>query len=143
MVVADVADGAARKRRKKASYLGVPLAYKVELACQHLFRAFGEVCYHVGSSLERPDWRDVDLVMIFRDDDFRAMFPDCGPLEHARWEFDAKWLLMSVMVSDWLTHQCGAPIDFKFQPMTWANERHKGPRHAKGLVFPSDEGGPQ
>jgi len=127
-------DTAKAPERKKACYVGVPTIFKLELACQQLFRAFGEVPYLVGSSLERPDWRDIDLVMILADEDFSTMFPGAS-IDQSTWEFDPKWLLMSVMISDWLTHQCGKPVDFKFQPRTAANKRHKGPRKAMGLVF--------
>lgn len=130
-----VTESAPATPRKRAAYLGVPLHYKLELACQHLAQAFGETPYLVGSSLVRQDWRDIDVVMILADDDFRAQFPNAGPVTGHQWEFDAKWLLMSIMISEWLTHQCGAPVDFKFQPRTWANEQHKGRRNAMGLIF--------
>lgn len=121
-------------KRRKASYVGVPAIFKLNLACLHLNRAYGDAfgCYLVGSALERPDWRDVDVVMILDDAAFQTEFPqaDLRVFEH-----DLKWLILTVAVSDWLRAQTGLPVDFKFQPQTHANERHKGRRHALGLTF--------
>lgn len=36
-------------------------------------------------------------------------------------------------MSKWLTEKSGVPVDFKFQPRTFANERHKKPRNPIGL----------
>lgn len=120
--------------KKKASYVGAPACFALELACQDLRRAFPEGgCYLVGSALERPDWRDVDVRLIMSDDEFDGLFPGCR--ERGLWEFDARWLVMTTAISGWLTARTGLPIDFQFQPQTHANERHKKPRHALGLTF--------
>jgi len=124
------------KRRTKWNHLGAPAAFKLELACQHLRKAFGGFgIYLVGSVLERPDWRDVDVRMILSDGEFAALFPHAGQY----WEFDPRWLVMTVSISQWLRDQTGLPIDFQFQPQTHANERHgrgKGTqRSALGLRF--------
>lgn len=118
--------------RRKASYVGVPAVFKLGLACMHLNEAYGEAfgCYLVGSALERPDWRDVDVVMILDDEAFQREFPDA---DLRSFELDVKWLIHTVAISDWLKAQTGLPIDFKFQPQTWANERHKGRRNALGM----------
>lgn len=129
------------KRRKKFCYVGVPTIFKLELACQTIEAAF---CTHekfagvylVGSSLERPDFRDVDVVCMLDDDTFAKLFPDATFSRGkgaASFEFDARWQLMTVMMSDWLTGQIGMQVDFKFQPMTWANAHHSGHRQALGL----------
>lgn len=132
----------APKKRTKWNYLGAPAAFKLELACQHLHRAFGGFgIYLVGSVLERPDWRDVDVRMILSDEEFAALFPDAQG--GGSWEFDARWLVMTVAISAWLKEQTGLPIDFQFQPQTHANERHgrgKGTqRNALGLIFARKE----
>ena len=123
-----------KSTRPKASYVGVPAIFELELACQHLYRAFGNVCYLVGSAIERPDWRDIDIVMIMDDEEFAAEFP-AATAGGCHWEFDPKWLIMTIAISKWLSAQCGHLVDFKFQPRTHANERHKGRRHAMGLIF--------
>lgn len=108
--------------RKKASYIGVPAVFKLDLACKHLNEAYGGFgCYVVGSALERPDWRDVDVVLILEDEAFRREYP--GTTD-STFEFDTKWLIHMVALSEWLKTQTGLPIDFKIQPQTWANRVH-------------------
>jgi hypothetical protein len=116
--------------RRKANYIGAPACFLLEQACQHVAAAFGGYgLYQVGSSLERPDWRDVDLRFILDDEEFARLFPDAG--EH--WEFDPRWLLLTTSISARLSQQTGLPIDFQFQPMSHANKRHNKPRNAVGL----------
>jgi hypothetical protein len=128
----------APKKRRKVSYVGVPAIFKLDLACIHLNHAYGEAfgCYLVGSALERPDWRDVDVVMILDDANFQREFPRA---DLRAFESNVKWMLNSVTISEWLKAQTGLPIDFKMQPQTWANDRHKGPRHALGLSVVKSE----
>ena len=122
------------KPRKKASHVGVPAIFELQLACKHLNEAYGDHfgCYLVGSALERPDWRDVDVVLIMDDEDFKREFPKATA---DTFEFDPKWLINSISISQWLSRRTGLPIDFKIQPQTWANDRHKGQRNALGLKF--------
>jgi hypothetical protein len=113
--------------RKKSNYVGAPAIFALEQACMQICDAFdGYGCYLVGSSLERPDWRDVDVRYIMADDLFDSMF---GP----HWEHDARWLLLTVSISGWLSKVTGLPIDFQFQPQTHANEKHGGRRDAIGI----------
>ncbi len=124
------------KPRKKFVHVGAPACFELELACQQLARAFpGFGCYLVGSALERADWRDIDIRMIMRDDEFAAEFPNAGPVTEHRWEFDPKWCILTTSISAWLSKRTGLPVDFQFQPQSHANERHKGPRNALGLTF--------
>lgn len=125
------------KPRRKGVYIGAPAVFALEQACQHLTKAFGDEggCYVVGSSLERPDWRDVDVRYILPDTEFQALFPDACLKGVGEWEFDPRWLLLTVSISAWLSKQTGLPIDFQFQPQTHANSRHRGPRNAVGLVM--------
>lgn len=107
----------------KSCYAGVPAIFELQLACHLLVRAYGHSVNHVGSSMERPDRRDVDLVMILPDEEFEREFPN-APLTSASWEMDPKWLLITVSISKWLSEKAGMLVDFKFQPMIYANERH-------------------
>jgi len=122
--------------RKKASHIGAPAVFKLELACRVINQAFGcgFGCYKVGSSMERADWRDVDVRLILGDDEFAKQFP-AAHLHGAMWEHDPKWLLFTVAITGWLREQTGLPIDFQIQPQTFANEKHKGIRSAVGLVI--------
>lgn len=127
-------------KRDKSCYVGAPAIFALELACQDLNRAFGGYgCYLVGSALERADWRDVDVRMILDDEEFAALFPKAG----THWEFDTRWLVMTVAISERLSKLTGLPIDFQFQPQSHANEVHKGRRNALGLNFFNDPREPQ
>lgn len=128
-----------KPRRTKHCYVGPPAIFQLGMAVRQINEAwphhdsFG--CYLVGSCLERPDFRDVDVRMIMPDDAFRREFPDVGSIDHASWEHDPKWLLMTVAVGEWLGKRTGLPIDFQFQPQTWANKYHSGARQALGLHY--------
>ena len=118
------------EQRTKGIYIGAPACFALEMACQSIRDAFGEYgLYVVGSCLDRPNWRDVDLRYIMKDENFAALFPDAG--QH--WELDPRWLLMTVSISEHLSRVTGLPIDFQFQPQTHANERHHGRRSAIGI----------
>lgn len=127
------------KPRAKGVYIGAPSCFALELACKQVHDAFAKDCefgeiYLVGSALQRADWRDVDLRFMMDDEAFKALFPR-ALLVNACWEFDPRWLLMTVTISEWMKKSTALPIDFQFQPMTFANERHKGPRSAIGLGY--------
>jgi hypothetical protein len=116
--------------RKKYNYIGAPAVFALELALRHVTEAYNcTACYIVGSALERPNWRDVDVRMIMDDEDFAKNFPDAE--QHP--EHDAKWLLLTVAISEWLSKQSGLPVDFQFQAQTHANDYHKGTRNAAGF----------
>lgn len=117
----------------KPSYIGAPACFKLELCCQQLNRAFGEYgCFLVGSALERPDWRDVDVRFIMQDGAFARLFPQ-AVLQDGAFQFDPRWLIITVAIAGWLSSETGLPIDFQFQPQSFANERHNKPRNAMGL----------
>lgn len=119
--------------RKKFVYVGAPACFLLEAECQLLRRAFGGQCYLVGSALERPNWRDIDVRMMLDDEDFDALFPDSHKGDLA--EFDARWIVMTTAISEQLSRKTGLPVDFQFQRTSNANKRHSGRRNALGLVF--------
>ena len=130
--------------RKKVTHIGAPACFALEMACKHLMDAFDEPeghvgIYLVGSALERADWRDVDVRMMLDDATFARMFPKALLGHGAAWEFDTRWTLMTLSISTWLREQTGLPIDFQFQPMSFANDKHKGRRHALGLRYVARE----
>ena len=126
-------------QRKKGIYVGAPACFALEEACKVINDAFEGQCYLVGSAMERPDWRDIDVRFMMNDEDFLALFPDSAPLAHHKWEFDPRWILLTVSISAWLKKLTGLPVDFQFQPTSHANERHKGPRNALGLRFAKED----
>lgn len=119
--------------RRKGIYIGAPKCFLLELAIRPIMEAFPGQAYVVGSCLQRPDWRDIDIVQMMDDDEFAELFPDIEQINSM--EFDARWLLLVTMISERLSKETGLPIDFKFQPTKWANERHKGMRSGLGLIF--------
>jgi len=100
------------------------------------FDAYG--LYLVGSALEHPDWRDVDLRLMMSDEAFSTLFPT-AEIQGARWEHDNRWLLMTTAISERLAKITGLPIDFQFQPASWANERHDKARHPLGIRYVSPD----
>lgn len=86
--------------RVKANHVGAPAIFALERECSALCAAFGGYgCYLVGSATQRADWRDVDVRFILSDDEFAILFPHAGQ----SWESDARWLLLTVAISDHLS----------------------------------------
>lgn len=121
------------KPRSKFCHIGAPACFALEMACKQLNAAFDGQCYVVGSVLQRPDWRDVDVRMMMDDAAFVTLFPNAGGVEYGHWEFDHRWTLMTVAITAWLRTMTGLPVDFQFQPSSFANVRHKGKRQAVGM----------
>jgi hypothetical protein len=109
--------------KHRASYLTVTRQYNLNAACQAL-RPFGYGTYHVGSSLERADYHDVDLRCILEDDEY-------GRLIGGR-DSEKRLAFLNAAISEWLTARTGLPIDFQFQQQTDANEKFKGRRSHVG-----------
>lgn len=108
--------------KRRASYLTVSQQFDLDHACKALEEA-GLQSYHVGSSITRPDWRDVDVRCIMDDDEFDALFLGA----RSRLKF------LNVAISEWLGARTGLPVDFQFQRMTEANAEFNGPRSAIGM----------
>jgi len=107
----------------------------LEHACSIIVKGLGHPPYLVGSSTERPDFRDVDLRAILPDEEFDALFAPWAD----RQEF---WSLFCLAVSSYLSQVSGLPIDFQVQRMTEANEKHGGkPRNPMGHGFRLFAGG--
>ena len=122
----------------KTNYIGSPACLLLDQALMAVHAAFPDALgiYQVGSSLQGPDWRDIDLRMILTDDDFGRLFGD--PVQMGR--INAFWSLFCASVSRHLSHITGLPIDFQVQGMTRANVLHKGPREPLGIfVRPATE----
>lgn len=134
--VTDAAEKAASPPapREKWNYLGAPACFKLDAACHIINRALGATCYQVGSSLERRDFRDVDVRCILDDTSFERLFGKVG----VSWEHDPFWILLCTGVSVWLREQTGLPVDFQVQPMTHANTKHDGQRSPLGLYLNHD-----
>lgn len=80
---------------------------------------FGHTAYQVGSSLTSKDWRDVDVRLILRDDEFAEQFG-----EHAAAETHPKLAAVTLAFSALGTQMTGLPVDFQIQPLSHANGRY-------------------
>jgi hypothetical protein len=89
---------------------------KVQSASCLVAKAFGMCIYQVGSSLVRPDYRDVDLRAILDDEEFDRLIQGNG----------ARLRLLNSAITDWMQAMTGLPIDFQFQRQTEANEKYGG-----------------
>ncbi len=85
---------------------------------------FGHTAYHVGSSLDRKDFRDVDVRLILPDDEFAAMF---GQVQNTA---NRKLAAVTLAFAALGSQMTGLPIDFQIQPMSHANRAYPGPRSA-------------
>lgn len=83
--------------------------------------------FHVGSSLVRADYRDVDVRVIFTDEDFDRLF---GPLTQPRYE-NAKWNAHRIAWTHFGQSITGLLIDCQFDRMTEANDEYAPPEHPR------------
>lgn len=107
---------------KYVNYLPAPAYFKLNQAVALIDKAFGVHgsfgTYLVGSSLQRRDFRDVDVRMIMENEAYDKLFP--GAVD--RPDLNAYWSLTCVMIADWLARETGLPIDFQIQRQSVANE---------------------
>ena len=99
--------------------------YNLDAACRVLNRAFGNPPYLVGTAgVGGADaYRDVDVRLMLDDDEFAATCPT-----RARWE------LLCLALSAYLSERTGLPVDFQIQRVREANERYGGsPRNPLGM----------
>lgn len=120
----------------RAHYIGAPKFFLLNQACLVLEHAFPNSlgAFLVGSSLERRDYRDVDVRVILRDDDFERMFPGLKANEGARWRH-AFWSLLCSSVSLHLSRASGLPVDFQVQSQTEANTEYPSPEHKRNALM--------
>lgn len=127
---------------KRPNYLPAPHFYNLNQACALINKAFPGMCYLVGSSLARRDYRDVDVRLMLADAEYDRIFVE------GDWT-NAYWSLLCTSISLWLRQQTDLPIDFQIQRQTQANEMHDGKRSAIGIFLdypgerPSDVRGGQ
>lgn len=111
----------------RVDYLHKDAAFRLNMAAAIINDAFPESygCYLVGSVLEKPDFRDVDVRCIMPDDEFDRHFPGV----HGRTEpWHPRFSLLCFAIAAWLRHMTDLPIDFQFQRQTQANEKYQGKR---------------
>lgn len=119
-------DCAARERQKRPwCYLGAPELDRLDHASMIVAEAL-DTPYLVGSVLQRPDFRDVDVRVVLDDDEYARLFPGPGTRRT-----DPLWSLMCASVTEYLSRLTGLPIDFQVQDRTHA-ATFSGPLHPLG-----------
>lgn len=122
------------EKRTRSNFIPAPQMFSLHHACALIHQAFRDAdhagVYLVGSSIERRDYRDVDVRCILDDATFEVIFPN-APDGPSHWS--ARWSLLSIAISGWLSQASGLPIDFQFQRMSVANAKFNGERQALGM----------
>lgn len=111
--------------------VGWPASVHLDVWARMLYEVFGDMPYLVGSATKGKDWRDVDVVVMMGPEKFYSW---AGP--HGM--HGIRWKAVCAAFSCWGTEITGLPIDFKIQPVKWANEKHKGGREALGMRMSPD-----
>jgi hypothetical protein len=109
--------------------IGQPQGMLLNEFGMRLWDAFGEVAYHVGSSLSAMydkksvarAWRDVDVRLMLDDTEWERM--GLGDPENPH--MNRKWRAFCIVFSDYGRHLTGLPIDFQLQQRTHANAHYK------------------
>ena len=108
----------------RVNYLTVEQAFVLNEACRIVLDAFTHCCYgvyQVGSSLFRPNYRDVDVRCIIPRENWPVAF---GSNDSTTVKF------LNVAISCYLRERTGLPVDFQFQIAELANEEY--PSGSKG-----------
>jgi hypothetical protein len=112
----------------RATYLHVGDLFNLNHACRAITDGYGCCVYLVGSSLERADYRDVDVRAMLDDAVYDRMFRGAQDGDER-----ARVRLLNVAVSAWLSASTSLPVDFQFQRQSAANLEFNGRRHALGI----------
>jgi hypothetical protein len=100
--------------------VGMPQTLLLQEFGEHVHRAFGHVCYQVGSSLkEKSGWRDVDVRLMLPDDEYARM--KLGDPAHP--QRNKRWVSLVLVWSSFGRQLTGLPIDFQIQQTSYANEK--------------------
>ena len=109
------------------SSVGMPQMLLLEQFGRVLYDTFGEVPYHVGSSVNQPLWRDVDVRVMLSDERWAEL--GLGEIGKR----NAVWNGFTLAFSALGKAMTGLPIDFQLQTVRDANERYDGTRFALGV----------
>ena len=110
--------------------VGMPADLLLEEYGYHIYAAFNDYPYHVGSSLLTKQWRDVDVRLILSDKEYEAM----GLGDPANPHCNGKWVSLTLAYAALGKALTGLPIDFQIQQQSYANEKYTGIRSALGIL---------
>lgn len=99
--------------------------HHLDVACRSIHVAFGHPPYLVGTAgvCGTPGYRDVDVRLMLGDEEFAEACPT-----------QARWSLLCLAISVYLSDRTGLPVDFQVQRTREANGRFGGqPRNPLGM----------
>lgn len=97
--------------------VGMPATLILDEFGYLVWSAFGDYPYHVGSSVFKKQWRDVDVRLILSDEEYERM--ELGDPKHPH--ENAKWVALTLAFSALGKAMTGLPIDFQIQQQSNAN----------------------
>jgi hypothetical protein len=89
--------------------------FLLDLACKPISESFGHGVYHVGTSAERKEYRDVDVRLMLSDKKHDKLRKAVGAQGIA---------FMGLAFGQYLASLTDLPIDFQIQRQTEANYHH-------------------
>lgn len=112
--------------------VGMPQEIQLRQFGTFLYDAFGEMPYHVGSSLrEKHSWRDVDVRILLPDDEWDRL--ELG--DPARPQENARWVAITLAWSAFGRVLTSLPVDFQLQKRSHANAEFQRPDHQRSALF--------
>jgi hypothetical protein len=109
----------------RSTFLLVTDFERLEDWCRKVRRLFDwSTPFLVGSALTSPDYRDVDVRVILRDEQFDGQWAADGDPTKVRF--------INAAVSTWGQRETGLPIDFQVQRQSDANAAFDGRREPMG-----------
>lgn len=121
-------------KTKRTIGVGMPQALLLQDFGRLLYEAFGEIPYHVGSSLTGKSWRDVDVRLLLDDNIYESSGFDDPVYPHN----NPKWVAMVLAFSTLGKQMTGLPIDFQIQQRTFANKQYSQKQgHYRSALFRS------
>lgn len=112
--------------------VGMPQEIVLRQFGTFLYDAFGEMPYHVGSSLRQKDgWRDVDVRILLDDEEWARL--QLGDPAHP--QANARWVAIALAWSTFGRQMTGLPIDFQLQKRSHANAEFGRPDHQRSALF--------
>jgi hypothetical protein len=97
--------------------VGMPATLLLDEFGYLVWSAFGDYPYHVGSSVFRKQWRDVDVRLILEDEAYAGMELGDPKYPHQ----NKKWVALTLAFSALGKAMTGLPIDFQIQQQSDAN----------------------
>lgn len=121
--------------KERVCYLTGVQRYRLELACLPINQAFNTKCYLVGSVIQRPNFRDVDVRIMLDDDRFNQLFYNYTEdmTSVVIQEGVALWSVVCSAIGDQLSAATGLLVDFQIQRKRIANEKYNGGRTPLGI----------